>query len=153
MKAIAAAGALTATLESGQARPGALSPVSSSHTATVSLTHGEECPLGGLMVSLLSRKARKETPNIAATIKCVDMASVKIDPMRLPGPWANGYVLERQHTLSSEFLGHDGYGNPQFDTKRSELGELVFRLKNRNDKNAVDSIGDTAVEFLKGWGP
>lgn len=81
------------------------------------------------------------------------MAAVKIDPMPLSGPWSDGYVLERQHTLSSEFLGHDGFGNPQFDTKRSELGELVFRLKNRNDKSAVDSIADTAVEFIKGWGP
>jgi hypothetical protein len=53
------------------------------------------------------------------------MAAVKVDPLRLSGPWSDGYVLERQHTLSSEFLGHDGFGNPQFDTKRSELGELV----------------------------
>ena len=58
------------------------------------------------------------------------MAAVKIDPMKLPGPWADGYVLERQHTLTSDFLGHDSFGNPQFDTKRTELGELVFRLKN-----------------------
>ena len=78
---------------------------------------------------------------------------VKTDPMQLPGPWSDGYVLERQHTVSSEFLGHDSFGNPQFDTKRSELGELVFRLKNRNDKSAVDSIADTAVEFVKGWAP
>jgi len=81
------------------------------------------------------------------------MSAVKIDPMKLPGPWADGYVLERQHTLSSEFLGHDSFGNPQFDTKRSELGELVFRLKNRNDKNSVDSIAETAVQFINGWDP
>jgi len=81
------------------------------------------------------------------------MASVKIDPMKLAGPWTEGYVLERQHTVSSDFLGHDSFGNPQFDTKRSELGELVFRLKNRNDKSTVDSIADTAVEFVKGWAP
>ena len=35
------------------------------------------------------------------------MAAVKIDPMELPGPWADGYVLEQQHTLTGEFLGHD----------------------------------------------
>ena len=81
------------------------------------------------------------------------MALVKIDPVKLAGPWIDGYVLERQHTVSSEFLGHDSIGNPQFDTKRSELGELVFRLKNRNDKSTVDSIADTAVEFIKGWKP
>lgn len=53
--------------------------------------------------------------------------------------------------MSSDFLGYDSYGNPQFDTKRSELGELVFRLKNRNDKRTLDSIADTAVQFLEGW--
>lgn len=81
------------------------------------------------------------------------MAPVKIDPMKLPGPWTDGYVLERQHTLRSDFLGYDSYGNPQFDTKRSELGELVFRLKNRNDKNTLDSIAETAVQFVEGWNP
>ncbi len=61
------------------------------------------------------------------------MPPVKIDPMKLPGPWADGYVLEPKHTLNCEVLGHDWIGNPRFDTKRSALGELVFRLKNRSD--------------------
>src|SRR5437867_2102921 len=81
------------------------------------------------------------------------MPSVKIDSMMLPGPWVEGYVLERHHTLTSEFLGHDSFGNPQFDTKRTELGELVYRLKNRNDRNTLDSIADTAVQFIQGWNP
>ena len=82
------------------------------------------------------------------------MAPVKIDPMKLPGPWTDGYVLERQHTLSSDFLGYDSLGNPRFDnTKRTELGELVFLLKNRNDKSTIDPIADTAAEFLKRWNP
>jgi len=80
------------------------------------------------------------------------MAIVKIDSLKLTGPWTEGYVLERQHTLSADFLGHDSYGHAQFDTKYSELGELIFRLKNPNDKNTLESIADTAVEFLKGWG-
>jgi predicted amidophosphoribosyltransferase len=73
----------------------------------------------------------------------------KIDPRRLRGPWTAGYVLERQHTLRSEFLGHDSYGHVQFDTKRSELGELVFRLKNRNDKTTLPDIADTAADFVR----
>ncbi len=81
------------------------------------------------------------------------MSAVKIDAMKLPGPLTDAYVLERQHTLSSDFLGHDSFGNPQFDTKRSELGELVFRLKNRNDKNTLDPIAETAVEFIQAWAP
>jgi competence protein ComFC len=81
------------------------------------------------------------------------MSAVKIASMRLAGPWADGYVLERQHTLSSEFLGHDSFGNPQFDTKRTEMGELIYRLKNRRDKNTLDSIAETAIQFIKGWNP
>jgi competence protein ComFC len=77
---------------------------------------------------------------------------VKIDPLRLEGPWAEGYVLERQHTLSSEFLGHDSFGHPQFETTRSELGELVFRLKNRADRTTLEPIAEAAANFLSGWG-
>ena len=82
------------------------------------------------------------------------MAPVTINPMKLDGPWATGYALERQHTVSSEFLGHDSLGHPQFDSKYSALGELVYRLKNKGDKNAVDSIADTAVQFIVAcWKP
>lgn len=81
------------------------------------------------------------------------MAILKIDPIKVAGPWSDGYVLERRHTLSSEFLGHDSWGNPQFDTKRSDLGELIYRLKNRNEKQTVDSIAETAVAFIREWKP
>ena len=60
-------------------------------------------------------------------------------------------MLERQHTINSEFLGYDSNGHAQFETKRSELGELVFRLKNRSDKATWAPIADTATEFLRGW--
>lgn len=76
------------------------------------------------------------------------MPIVKIDPRRLRGPWVSGYVLERQHTLASEFLGYDSFGHPQFATKRSELGELVFRLKNRSDKTPLPDLAETAADFV-----
>jgi len=77
------------------------------------------------------------------------VANIRIDPIRLKGPWSQGFVLERQHTLSSEFLGYDSNGHAQFDTKRSELGELVFRLKNRGDKATLDPLADTAADFVR----
>lgn len=79
------------------------------------------------------------------------MAPPTLHPIKLPGPWSEGFVLEGQHTLSSTLIGHDSNGNPQFDTKRSELGELVFRLKNRSDKTTLEPIADTAAEFVRGW--
>jgi len=81
------------------------------------------------------------------------MALPTLHPIKLPGPWSEGFVLERQHTLSSTLIGHDSNGNPQFDTKRSELGELVYRLKNRSDRKALTPIAEAAVEFIRGWAP
>jgi competence protein ComFC len=74
--------------------------------------------------------------------------SVEIHPRKIRGKWADGCALDL-HTTSSTFLGYDGYGHPQFETVRSELGELLYKLKYRADPSAVDSIAETAVEFLK----
>lgn len=76
------------------------------------------------------------------------MAAVTVAPIQIKGPWDEGYALDR-HTVSSTFLGYDGFGNPYFDTKRTQLGELVFRLKNRSDRTVVDAIADTVVEFIE----
>lgn len=82
------------------------------------------------------------------------MAPVSISPLKLNGAWTSAFVLERQHTISSEFLGHDSFGYPQFDSKYSALGELIYRLKNRGDKGTIDSIADTAVQFIsETWKP
>lgn len=74
--------------------------------------------------------------------------SVEIHPRKIQGKWAEGYALDL-HTTSSTFLGYDGYGHPQFETVRSELGELLYKLKYRADPSAVDSIAETAADFLK----
>jgi competence protein ComFC len=73
--------------------------------------------------------------------------SVEIHPRKIRGKWAEGYALDL-HTTSSTFLGYDGYGHPQFETVRSELGEFLYRLKYRADPSAVDSIAETAAEYL-----
>jgi len=77
---------------------------------------------------------------------------VTIDPLVLKGPWTEGYVLERRHTISSEFLGDDEYGHARYDTKRSDLGELLYRLKYRSDTSALDPIAQTAAGFIRGRG-
>jgi len=78
--------------------------------------------------------------------------AVKIRPRKLQGPWANGFALD-VHTIESRFLGYNAYGRPEFDTERSAIGELVYRLKNRGDRSAIAPIVDTAIEFLKNWRP
>lgn len=70
-----------------------------------------------------------------------------IKPIELKGKWVKGFALDL-HTLESEYLGDNEFGRPTFKTKRTELGELVFRLKNRGDKSGLDDIIHTASDFL-----
>jgi len=53
---------------------------------------------------------------------------VKIRPYKISGNWREGFALDL-HTTSSEFMGHDEFGRPVFDTTRSEIGELQRRLE------------------------
>ena len=73
---------------------------------------------------------------------------VQINPKRITGSWTEGFALDF-HTLSSEYIGDDEYGHPQFATTRSEIGELLYRLKYREDKSVLDDIINTAGQFIK----
>jgi len=59
----------------------------------------------------------------------------------IEGNWAKGIAFDL-HTLSSEYLGQDENGHDQFDNKRSEMGELVYQLKYKNDTSVVPKIID-----------
>lgn len=63
--------------------------------------------------------------------------------MRYPlkGRWKSGYAFDL-HTLASTYLGPDEFGHERFENTRSEMGELVYRLKYSNDLTAVESIID-----------
>lgn len=73
-----------------------------------------------------------------------------INPRKIDGPWTDGRVLDL-HSSGSEFLGHDEFGREQFDTRRTEVGELLYRLKYRNDASALDEIGTVAEKFIRSW--
>ena len=73
---------------------------------------------------------------------------VKISPKRISGKWTEGFALDL-HTISSEYIGDDEYGHPQYDTRRTELGELLYRLKYGNDKSVINMIASTASDFVK----
>jgi competence protein ComFC len=75
-----------------------------------------------------------------------------INPMRIPGAWKEGYVLD-YHTKSSEFIGDDEYGRPQFNTVRTPAGELLYQVKYRRGKAALTDLISVAAEFIRGWGP
>jgi competence protein ComFC len=74
----------------------------------------------------------------------------KTNPRKIDGPWADGRVLDL-HSTGSEFLGYDEYGHEQFDTHRTEVGDLLYRLKYRNDPSALEEIGIVAEKFIRSW--
>ncbi|MCX6583249.1 MAG: ComF family protein [Candidatus Aminicenantes bacterium] len=75
---------------------------------------------------------------------------VNIKPLRLPGRWREGFALD-YHTVGSTYRGDDEFGHPIFDTQRTELGELLYRLKYRSDNSVVDEIAITAATFITSW--
>ena len=76
--------------------------------------------------------------------------TVQIKPKQLRGDWKEGFALD-VHTTGSTLIGHNEYGHPEFDTTRSPLGELLYRLKYKRDASVVEEIVDTLSEFLKTW--
>jgi competence protein ComFC len=72
----------------------------------------------------------------------------EIHPKRIMGNWKEGFALDF-HTLTSEYIGDDEYGHPQFETTRSEIGELLYGLKYKKDKSVLAEIVTIATEFIK----
>src|SRR5438105_5585856 len=68
------------------------------------------------------------------------------NPVVIQGAWRLGWALDL-HTTSSEFLGYDANGHPQFQTTRSPLGELLYQLNYRGQQTATQVAGVVA-EFL-----
>lgn len=73
-------------------------------------------------------------------------------PMRIPGRWQAGFALDF-HTLSSAYLGDNQHGHPVFETRRTDLGELLYRFKYRSDEAALRDIVDAATAFVRTWDP
>jgi competence protein ComFC len=75
------------------------------------------------------------------------MAIVKINPIKIEGRWKSGVALDL-HTTSSTPKGYNEFGHMQFDTVRPEIAELLYRLKNRADKDAAGPIIETVANYL-----
>ena len=67
-----------------------------------------------------------------------------INPQKIHGNWRAGWALD-VHTLSSRPL--PGINN--FDTKRTELGELVYQLKYRHDRDKIQLIAEVTAKFIE----
>ena len=78
---------------------------------------------------------------------------IAIHPTRISGPWKAGFALDRQ-IVSSEFVGYNEFGHPMFNTQRTDLGELLYRLKYRADTAVLSEIVDAVVDYIQqSWKP
>ena len=54
------------------------------------------------------------------------------------------------HIRSSEFVGYNEYGHAQFESTRTELGELLYRLKYKGDQPAIAPIAQARLTSSAG---
>ncbi len=71
-----------------------------------------------------------------------------LNPRPMRGAWDDGRTLDL-HVSSSEFLGYDEHGHPQFETTRTELGDLLYRLKYKGDQSVIASIAQATCDFVR----
>lgn len=72
---------------------------------------------------------------------------MELHPQGVKGPWKAGIVLD-WHTVASQVVGQNEFGHPIFDTKRTEIGELLFQFKYRNNQAALKELLKVTVDFL-----
>ncbi len=72
---------------------------------------------------------------------------MQLNPRAVHGSWDDGYTLDL-HIRSSEFVGYNEYGHAQFESTRTEIGELLYRLKYKGDQSAVAPIAQAAFDFV-----
>jgi len=77
---------------------------------------------------------------------------MQLNPKQVRGSWDDGFTLDT-HIRSSDFIGYNEYGHPQFDTTRIELGELLYSLKYKADQSSVAPIAQAVAGFLRSWNP
>lgn len=65
---------------------------------------------------------------------------------KIENNWKSGIAYDI-HTISSTYLGQDEFGHDRYDTKRSEMGELVYQLKYKHDDTVVQKIVDLLLQI------
>ena len=53
--------------------------------------------------------------------------------------WIEGYAFS-VHTLYSIYVGENEFGHPIYDTKRTQMGELVYQLKYKQNLSVLPQI-------------
>ncbi len=75
---------------------------------------------------------------------------MNVSVQEISGNWDIGYALDK-HTVSSIFIGYDEYNHALFNTTRTELGEALYRLKYRFDRNQINPLAQQIVSFVANY--
>jgi predicted amidophosphoribosyltransferase len=75
---------------------------------------------------------------------------MEINPIRLYGPWDEGYALD-VHTKTSKHKPDHTYSYPVYETEYTKLGKLLHYLKYRNEIDKLPEIMKIAEPFIKSW--
>ncbi len=68
--------------------------------------------------------------------------------IEIVGNWKKGFAFD-VHTLASTYLGVDEFGHDKYENTRSEMGELVYKLKYVGDETTISKIVDL-LDKIKG---
>ncbi len=71
-------------------------------------------------------------------------------PIKVSGKWTEGYAIDR-HVIHSEHIGYDQFGHDIYDTTRSELGELIYKMKYNGHLDTSEKIVNIITPFLDRW--
>jgi len=75
---------------------------------------------------------------------------MRINPVRLNGPWDKGYALDI-HTVSSTYIGDNAYGHPEFENEYSDMGQLLHSFKYRGKYSSLSDIIELTTPFINSW--
>jgi predicted amidophosphoribosyltransferase len=64
----------------------------------------------------------------------------------LKGLWELGFALD-EHTISSQFIGCDESGKERFQTERSVMEDLLYRLKCQSDIAVIPEMMEIITSF------
>lgn len=73
-----------------------------------------------------------------------------MEPIRIDGPWADGYAL-CIYTTKSVYIEDDPFGNPVFDTEYTEIGKLLHDMKYNGHFDTSLEIASRCSGFLEEW--
>lgn len=69
--------------------------------------------------------------------------------IRLIGNWKKGWAVDL-HTESSIYQGVNEFGHDRYETKRTEMGEYVYKLKYKSDLSVIPQIIEIIIKNIKG---